>query len=267
MPCDQIPEKPYDVSIGIIYTFEETFINALLHSVPAACEGITAKVVLVDNNSAKPLDDPGKILQDVRLAVTRNPRKYYYSKNINVILKNSTDSRYCLVMNTDMAFLADDPCVSRMVRFMDENPGCGLSTCRLVGPEGQFMWPARKFQNLRIILARRFPRLFQDSKVVKDYLYADHSQTDAFPCDWVSGCFMMIRMKAFEKVGLFDEKYAKYFEDVDYCRRMHLHSWEVMYNGKTSCMHYEQRASINIFSASSLLHVLSYFRYLTKSYK
>jgi GT2 family glycosyltransferase len=135
-----------------------------------------------------------------------------------------------------------------MVRFMDAHPRCGLSSCGVYHPDGAFAYPARRWQTLRVVLARRCGLERWWPGVVDDYLYGAEAPTSTFVCDWVSGCFMLVRREAIRKVGPFDTRFGKYFEDVDICRRMQRAGWAVMYHGATRCTHFEQRASRRLLS-------------------
>ena len=57
----------------------------------------------------------------------------------------------------------------------------------------------------------------------------DHAPGESLTCQWLSGCFLMLRNKAIEKIGLFDESFGKYFEDVRLCLRMARGGWHVMF--------------------------------------
>ena len=96
------------------------------------------------------------------------------------------------------------------------------------------------------------------------YFYRDHTPEETFECDWLSGCFLMIRRAAFEDIGSFDEGFTKYFEDVDLCLRMARADWKVMYHGGPYVLHLEQRASKKLFSADARRHLQSYLRWLWK---
>ena len=99
---------------------------------------------------------------------------------------------------------------------------------------------------------------------VRDYLYADRAVDASFKCDWLSGCFLLLRREAADAVGAFDEKFVKYFEDVDICLRMARAGWQVMYHGATYCYHLEQRDSKRLFSPDARRHLRSYLRWLMK---
>ena len=171
---------------------------------------------------------------------------------------------YVLLLNTDMYFDPRHACLRRMVEFMETHGDCGVAGCRLFHADGQDASPARRFQNLPIILARRcgLGRLLRGT--LDRYLCREHRPEESFACDWLSGCFLMLRREAFQQVGPFDERFGKYFEDVDICLRMAQAGWRVMYHGGTSCYHLEQRASRRLLSRDAWRHFRSYLYWLRK---
>jgi GT2 family glycosyltransferase len=74
----------------------------------------------------------------------------------------------------------------------------------------------------------------------------------------------MMRREALRDVGLFDERFVKYFEDVDICLRMNRAGWRVMYHGDTYCYHLEQRGSTRLVSADAWRHLRAYAHWLCK---
>lgn len=102
-----------------------------------------------------------------------------------------------------------------------------------------------------------------DSEVA-DLLYRDRHSNETFECDWLSGCFLFVRREAYQQLGGLDQGFAKYFEDVDFCARMHAKGWSVLFNGSTYGYHIEQRDSQNILSKDGWLMARSYVRWLLK---
>ena len=251
----------FDLDVGIVYTHERQWMGPLVSTLKASAEGAATRLILVDNDSAEGVDAWRYVMPET--LVLHNSTRLGYAANLNRILAAST-ARYVLLMNTDMFFDPGQRCLTRMVEFMDAHPDCGLSGCRLLHADGNDALAARRFQNLPIILARRLGlgRVMRDT--LDRYFYREHALQDSFDCDWLSGCFLMIRRKAFEQVGLFDESFGKYFEDVDMCLRMARCGWRVMYHGGTSCYHIEQRTSRNLFSADAWRHARAYLYWLNK---
>jgi GT2 family glycosyltransferase len=250
-----------DLDVGVIYTHERRYMPQLLDTMRPAAGDLQLRLILVDNASAGGCDEWRRAFP--RTTVRTNAARLGYGANLNRILEAAT-APYVLLMNTDMAFDPAEPCLEKMARFMDAHPDCGVSVCRIYHPDGGYGYPARRFQTPRIIAARRLGLDTVFSHSIEHYLYGDRDRESSFDCDWISGCFMFLRREAALEIGPFDLRFAKYFEDVDYCARMAQAGWRVMFNGDTYCYHHEQRASRRLLSIDAWLHVRSYFRWLAK---
>jgi hypothetical protein len=250
-----------DLDVGVVYTHERQFMPRLMETMTLAAGGLRVRPILVDNASAEGCRDWQGYFP--RTTVLKNAARLGYGANLNRVLAAAT-APYVLLMNTDMAFDPAEPCLEKMAQFMDSQPDCGLAICRIYHPDGGYAYPARRFQTPRTIAARRLGLDTVFAGSVERYLYNDRDRESSFECDWVSGCFMFVRREAAAEVGPFDPRFAKYFEDVDYCARMAQAGWRVMFHGGTYCHHYEQRASRRLFSADAWRHLRSYFRWLGK---
>jgi GT2 family glycosyltransferase len=253
--------QPIDLDIGVIYTWERELMPPLLSTLRGSGDDLRMRLVLVDNASADGVSQWERHFSRVHVVI--NERRLSYAANMNRILEAST-APFVLLLNTDMFFVPEEQCLSKMVRFMREHPQCGVAGCRLYHPAGDYAFPARRFPTLPMIVARRFPFWHSLSGYVHDYLYLERDIHGVFACDWLSGCFLLVRREAVENVGMIDPQFEKYFEDVDICRRMTQHGWQVLFNGDTFGYHIEQRASRKMFSRDSWTHINSYRKWLWK---
>jgi N-acetylglucosaminyl-diphospho-decaprenol L-rhamnosyltransferase len=258
LPITEAPLGPPDVDVGVIYTGERELMPRLLSTLAASSHGVRMRLVLVDNSAPDGVEPWQRAVSDVR--VLHNTQRLSYAANLNRILAAST-ARYILALNTDVYFDPRQQCVARMVRYMDGRRDCGIAGCAVYHADGAYAHPARRFQGPAVILARRLGLGKLLSGALDRYLYRDMPAAGTWECQWLSGCFLMIRRQAFQDVGYFDEGFAKYFEDVDFCYRMACSGWRVMHHGATHCYHLEQRASRQLWSADALRHLGSYFRW------
>jgi N-acetylglucosaminyl-diphospho-decaprenol L-rhamnosyltransferase len=249
------------LDIGVIYTHERELMSPLLGTMSASGQGLQMRLILVDNASDDGVDSWRRHFDET--LVLKNDRRLSYAANMNRILEAST-TRYVLLMNTDMYFDPRGQCLGRMVEFMDSQPRCGVAGCRLYHADGSDAFAARRFPTLPLVLARRCGLGRPLRRTVDHHFYAEHAPDETWPCDWLSGCFLMLRREAILEAGRFDEAYGKYFEDVDICRRIARLGWQVMYHGATSCYHLESRASKNVLSADAWTHLRAYLRWLGK---
>lgn len=250
-----------DLEIGVIYTHERDFMSPLVSSLAKSGDALRKQLILVDNASIGGVGEWDGIFDDT--VVVRNETRLSYAANLNRILAAAT-ARYVLLLNTDMLFDPAEQALSKLVAFMDQRPDCGVSGCRLYHRDGSYAWPARRFQTLATIAARRLGLSRILGGAVEEYLYQHHQETDSFPCEWLSGCLLMTRRTAAAQIGGFDISFSKYFEDVDFCLRMSQQGWGVEMNGGTYAWHFEQRASKRLLSRDAFEHARSYARFLTK---
>lgn len=262
VPFPGRPENsPPDLDVGVIYTGERHWLLPLLESAAGSADGIVPRLVLVDNASGEDLSDFLGFFPETR--VVTNVSRLTYAENLNRIIEHS-DAPLLLALNTDMSFDPPSQCLSHMVQFMHENPNCGVAGCQVRHPDGSNAFAARRFQSLRIIAARRLGLSRMFGRDLDSYLYNEFDHSESFACEWLSGCFLMLRRAALLETGPFDTDFRKYKEDVDLCLRMAIAGWRVMFCGDTFVYHHEQRASRHIFSRDALIHARSYLHWLRK---
>jgi N-acetylglucosaminyl-diphospho-decaprenol L-rhamnosyltransferase len=186
-----------------------------------------------------------------------------YAENLNRILLAS-QARYVLLMNTDMLFDPAEQCLTKAVQFMDAHPECGVCSPRIYRYDGSYAFPARRYPTWQTAVGRRFGENRFFRRNLSRYFYLDRDPYATQSCDWLTGCFLLARREAVQKVGPLDEGFRKYFEDVDWCARMNAAGYRVMLCGDTYCFHAEQRASKRVFSVDGRQHLQSYARWIWK---
>ena len=142
--------------------------------------------------------------------------------------------RYVLLLNTD-AFVAPDT-LGKTVDYMEAHRDCGILGVRLIGREGELQPSCRYFPTpWNVFLARTgLTRFFPAVRMVDD-LEWDHASIRE--CDWVVGCYYLVRREVIDQVGLFDPRYFLYCEEVDHCRAAKRAGWRVIYFPETSVVH------------------------------
>jgi GT2 family glycosyltransferase len=249
------------LDVGVIYSGERHYLAPLLASLEGAAEALRFRLLLLDNASAGDTAEWEALIRPT--TVLRNPRRLGYAANLNRLLAAST-APYVLLLNTDVYFDPVEPCLARMLAFMEAHPCCGVATCRVYHPDGSYAYPARRFLTPRAIAARRLGLGRLLATTLDRYLYRDRDPRGSYACDWVSGCFLFLRREAALEVGGFDCGFGKYFEDVDLCARLARAGWEVRFHGGSYCYHHEQRASRRLLSRDAWRHLRAYGRWLRK---
>ena len=125
------------------------------------------------------------------------------------------------MLNPDVHFNAEVPAV--LYRLMNDNKGIGLVMPKITYPDGRNQPLCKQFPSPLSLASRRFlgglgKSLFAKQLSRYELRHLDMGITREIPC--LSGCFMFIRSAVLREVGLFDERYFMYMEDVDLCRRI-----------------------------------------------
>jgi GT2 family glycosyltransferase len=190
------------------------------------------QTVIVDNASR---DDSLNVIGALEPAV----RLIANTKNVGFGRANNQclplmEGQYVLLLNTD-AFVSDDTLV-KTIEYMDAHPRCGVLGVRLIGRDGALQPSCRYFPTLlnTFIANSGLGRLFPWVRAVDDMTW-DHRSTRE--CDWVPGCYYLVRHEVIDKVGLFDPRYFLYFEEVDHCRAVKAAGWSVVFFHDTEVVH------------------------------
>ena len=176
-------------------------------------------------------------------------------------------ARYALLLNADTELPAT--ALAEMVAFMDEHPKAGAAGPKLVMPNGQLDLACRRsFPSPEVIayritfLSKIFPRSRRFGRYNLTFLDPD-MLTEV---DSVVGAFMMVRAEAIAQVGLLDERFFMYAEDLDWAKRIKEAGWKIYYNPAVSVCHVK-RASSRQFKRSRLEFERASLRFYRKHYQ
>lgn len=229
-------ERPYDLDIVIVSFNCVDLVEACLSSLQRhPLRSGTMRVHLVDNASADGTVEVARArFPDIQ--VWPLDENAGFSAANNVVLR-ATHAPYALLINPDTE--ATEGALDYMVELMRQRTDVGIAGCRLVLPDGSFDHAAkRSFPTPLSALAhftgigRRLPR-----GGLAEYRAPDLSETGAGRVDAVNGAFMLVRRSAMEQVGLLDEGYWLYMEDLDWCQRFWHHGWTIWYDGRATFIH------------------------------
>jgi len=214
-------------------------VEALLREI----DGIDGDVYLVDNDSK---DGSFERMSEVvqargwgdRVSVIRSDRNGGFGYGINVGVRQALQSarppRYVYVLNPD-AF-PDPDAVRQLVAALDQRPEIGIAGSYIQEIDG----PDR-------VGGFRFPTVFSEfegtikfglvSRLLKRWIIPEPILTDMMEVDWVSGTSFMVRREVFERVGLFDDGFFLYFEEIDFCKRARDGGFKNLFVPRSSIRH------------------------------
>lgn len=168
-----------------------------------------------------------------------NPVNKGFSYANNLAIKQSS-SRNVLLLNSDTEIQGD--CIEKCLNQLTTDSQIGALGCKIVLPNGNLDKACkRSFPDVNVSFYRMtgLSFLFPTSKRFGRYnlMYLDENKIHEV--DTLSGAFMMVRKEAIEEVGLLDEDFFMYGEDIDWCYRFKENGWKVVYNGEAHIIHYK----------------------------
>ena len=231
-----------DVSIVIVSFNTSDVTRQCLEHVQKHAAEIRQEVFVVDNastdGSADMVQREFPWVQLIRLDKNRG-----FAGGNNPAMEKAK-GRYVLLLNSD-AFLAEGV-LEKTIQYMDEHPGIGVLGCKLTDPDGTIQPSARMLPGplnkiLHITgLAARFSKSKFFGRV--DYTWWDHDQPKQV--GWVVGAYFLIRRETMEAIGVLDERYFLYFEEIDYCLSARRAGWEVVFYPNARVIHLGGQSSV-----------------------
>lgn len=224
--------KLMDLTAIIVNFNTEGLLRNAIGRLQSAAARMSLKIAIIDNaskdNSVALIKDE---FPDCHLIANRTNVGFGRANNQALDL---VEGRYVLLLNTD-AFVSADT-LYKTITYMDSHPRCGILGVRLVGRDGALQPSARYFPTpWNLFLARTgLHRLFRSVRMVDDMAW-DHASVRQ--CDWVPGCYFLVRKSVIDQIGLFDPRYFLYYEEIDHCLAARKAGWEVTFFPDTTVVH------------------------------
>ncbi|MBP7693947.1 MAG: glycosyltransferase family 2 protein [Anaerolineales bacterium] len=251
-----------DMSVVVISHNHGRFLETCLGSLAPERHALALEVWLVDN-----------VCSDATLAVAarfpwvrvlRNQRRLGFAANNNQALRLST-GRQMLLLNPDTEVPAG--ALDRLAAGLDAHPEAGLCGPQLRFPDGVIQPSPRRFPTPGSVLARRTPlrRWLWRSALNARHLMQDQDLTQTQTVDWLLGACLLVPRRFLQTVGLLDEGYFLYVEDIDWAYRARQAGWQVLYYPEARIVHHHLALSDRrLFSRVSWWHTQSMWRYYRK---
>lgn len=257
-----------DLSIIIVNFNERGFLRQFLKGIERVSPKLRYEIIVVDNGSR---DGSLAMMRDVfpHIRLISFPENRGLSVAFNQAAK-ATTGRYILYTNNDIALFPG--VIESLVSYIDQHPSTGILAPKLLNPDGSIQTSCYRFPSPIVPILRRSPlgRLPAAQRLLSKYLMLDWNHDVTQTVDWILGAVMLIRRSALDQVGGMDERFFAYFEDVDLCRQMWQHGWEVVYYAPAKLIHYHQRTSaaspglVSIFKWHTRIHIASGIKYFLK---
>ncbi len=253
------------LSVVIVNYNVKFFLEQCLISVQEALKGIEGEVFVVDNASA---DGSCQMVQQrfSWVKLIENKINHGFSFANNQALRH-TQGEYVLLLNPDT--VVEEDTFSKCISFMDRNPQAGSLSVKMIDGKGNFLPESKRALPSPMVSFYKIfglSRLFPKSKVFARYHLGHLDENKTHEIEILPGAFMFIRKNVLDKVGLLDETFFMYGEDIDLSYRILLEGFKNYYLHETTIIHYKgestKKGSINyvlIFYKAMMIFARKHF--------
>jgi len=267
--------KSVDLSIIILNFNGLQWLEKLLPSLKdhyLSKTNFQVEIVVVDNASTDESVDFLKTFDWIRIIESEHNGGFAYGNNL--ALKNNR-AKYVMLLNSDTEFTDEDSNLDRLIEYMDTHETVGIITPKVELTDGQpdrachrgepTPWAAFTYF---MGLEKTFPKSTFFAKYHQSY----KNLKEIHPIDACTGAAMLVRSSALEKVGLLDERFFMYAEDVDWCKRFRESGYEIIYDPEVKIIHHKYKSGMGNSSKTAKKNATYWFyetmlQYYDKHYR
>ncbi len=232
-----------DISIIIVSWNARHFLSKCLQSLVHEAIGLRPEIIVVDNASTDGSPEMvRKEFPEIKVICTGANLGFAKANNIGI---RESSGRYLCLVNSDVEVLRG--CIGSMISYMEQHPEIGLLGPKVLNPDLTLQSSVRGFPTLwnSFCRALALDKVFPKSRLFGGYLLGYYSGNRICDVDALSGAFMLVKREAVDAVGLIDEDFFMYSEDIDWCMRFHKAGWKVVYFTEAKVIHYGGGSSSN----------------------
>ncbi|MEN6305534.1 MAG: glycosyltransferase family 2 protein [Armatimonadia bacterium] len=226
---------------------------------------LDVETIVVDNASADGSTDMVRTKHPWARLIANDDNLFYAAANNQAL--RATEAHYKLLLNPDI--IVHPGSLQALLRFLDDHPQAGAVAPRLRGLEAEVQHTCRSFPDPDVVIyeALGLSRLFPHSRTFGKYRMTWWDYGDTRAVDQPMASAFLVRDEALQAVGLFDEQFPMFFNDVDLCRRLWDGGWEVWFTPDAEMTHLGGAATRQVRRAMIIASHEGFLRYYRKHYR
>lgn len=233
-----------EVSIVIVTWNARRYVEKCLESLQCQRACPPMEIIVVDNASSDgTVESIKKRFPCVK--IVRNNCNLGFAKGNNIGIRLSQGKYLCLI-NPDVKVAPD--CLATLLGFMEQDSSIGISGPRMLSADGRVQRSCMRFPGAWSVFCRAggLDSLFKSTRLFSGLLMHDFRFDRVCDVEVLNGWFWVVRRRALEQVGLLDERFFMYGEDVDWCYRFHQNGWRVVFCPTAQAVHYGGASSARV---------------------
>lgn len=251
-----------DVSIIIVSYNTRSITLECLEAIRAETGTLSAEVIVVDNGSSDgSVEAIRERFPEVLVLAEQMNLGFAAANNVGIRL---SQGRYVCLANSDTVVRHD--CIRELVRFLNDNPDVGIVGPRLLWPDLSLQLSCREFPTLwnNLCPSLGLTRLFPHTRRLNGEHMTYFRHDTLCDVDAIVGAFLIARRTAIEAVGIMDERFFFYCEEIDWCKRFREGGWRVVFYPYAEVIHLGRGSSSSYPTRFAREFVISSVRYWIK---
>jgi len=249
-----------DLAVVVVNYNAGEHLLACLTSVLASAGDAALEIVVVDNNSR---DGSAKTaaerFPEVLVIETGTNRGFAAGVNVGI---RATRAPFVFVLNPDAVITVGS--LAALAKLARDRPNVGLLGPLIRNTDGTLYPSGRTFPSVLQAMGHAFLGPFDpENRFTQEYTMAGWDRTTERRVDWVSGSAMLVRRSALDRIGLLDEGFFLYGEELDLCTRLRDAGWRVVFTPEVEVTHVGG-VSTGRSRRMNLIHSRSIYRYYRK---
>jgi len=250
-----------DLSIIIVNWNVKDLLRDCLASIQNNQENIELEVIVVDSASS---DDSTEMVEKefpwARLIKSDQNLGYPRGNNVGIL---ASCGRNILILNPDTVIL--DDALAVMSDYLDNHIDVGALGPQLLNADGSIQSSRRRFPSLMTgLLESTWLEDVAPQRIMRSYYAKDMPDDQENDVDWVTGACLMVPRRIIDQVGLFDEGYFMYSEELDWCRRISEAGWRIVYLPQAKIIHHVGKSSEQAVTTRHINFQQAKLRYFRK---
>ncbi len=254
-------ETGIDLSIVIVNWNVRELLRECLHSIQAQRGDLEMEVIIVDSASS---DGSQQMVEEefpwVRLIASDENLGYPRGNNLGI---TASCGRHVLILNPDTIVL--DNALAIMIKYLDDHIDVGVVGPQLLNPDGSVQSSRRRFPSMATgLFESTWLQTLAPRALLTRYYMLNLPDDEENDVDWVTGACLMVPRRIIDHVGLFDEGYFMYSEELDWCRRISDAGWRIVYLPTAQIVHHVGKSSEQAITARHVNFQQAKLRYFRK---
>jgi GT2 family glycosyltransferase len=232
-----------NISIIIVSWNAKKYLIDCLNSLFGSSCKYTQEIIVVDNASTDGSCE-AVVSRFPQVTLIKNKENLGFAKANNIGIRQC-HGRYVFLINSDVIVLPG--CIEKLVDYMDKHPNVGMIGPRILNPDHSLQVSCRHFPSLWNNLCQTLwlNVLFPKSRFFSGPFMTYWAHDTIRKVDAIGGMFCMVSRQALDKVGLLDEDFFIYAEDVDWCKRFDKQCYDIMLFSEAQAIHFGGKSSSN----------------------